>query len=107
MAKTNIDYLREQLDSKDLDHEWLDAVEEEITDLKDEVSSVRDDGTSKDSEISELEDRITELESEQDAIIKLPLGTIYYRVEGSLQLSEQVKDALSAIAKGHVKGMEV
>lgn len=99
MAKTNIDYLRELL-TTDEQQEFLDAAlkdhEQTIKLLTDEHEAIK----------SGLEDQV--LEERQDATdrsIDTGIGTIHFRIEGSIDQQELMEALADIIAREGVRGL--
>lgn len=85
--KSNIQHLRNLL-TTDEQGEFLDAIENEIEDYKNDATNLKDVISSNENEIRSLESEIIELQESGDDLTKIttPLGTIEYRITGSMDL---------------------
>lgn len=62
-------------------HEFIDAIDKEVTDLNDKIISLEEEGDSRDSEIIDLEQQIEGLEDEALETIDCGIGIIEYRTD--------------------------
>lgn len=89
--KTNIDYLREFIKDNDEAIEFLDAIENEITSLKDGVKNLETENNSCNSEINELMMEVEELRQPDFETIDCGIGTIEWRAD-NLKLQQIMED---------------
>lgn len=102
MAKSNIDHLKKIIselsvyDAKlgEEAEEFLDAIEEELTDCADEIKSLKEDLSDKDSTIRALEeDSVDNLNEEQ-----LGVDTLYWKLkDGNLIVTEKMENFVKGL----------
>lgn len=102
---TNADALRKIIQAADglIDAEealeFIDAMEEEITDLKDEVSTLETTVSENESEIENLKD------NEEYEEINLGLDTLHYRLEkDNLKIKMQIDHWIAQVKKQNCVG---
>lgn len=108
MAKTNIEHLREILGKTEFESpltqeaiEFLNAIEEEQSDLEDEIKNLKEEVREKESEIDDLEEKIEEMDDEEfGSAVFLGLDTIRYELEnGNLKIQSQFEHWCEQVQK--------
>lgn len=108
MAKSNIDHIRDIIGKSEFEsplaielYEFLDAVEEEITDLNDEVKTLKKENSDFESELTEVKEKNEELEdAEMDNEVFLGLDTLRYElVDGNLKIQMQIEHWIEQVQR--------
>lgn len=89
--KTNIDFLREFLKDNGDANDFLDAVENEITELNDDVKNLQQENISLDSEINKLMTEVEEMRHPDFETIDCGIGKIEWRAD-NLKLQMIMED---------------
>lgn len=80
--------------------EFIDAIEEEIIDLKDERATLRTEVVDRESEIRSLQDQ------PETTAVFLGLDTLHYRLEsGNLRITQQLENLLNNIKHQNAAGI--
>ena len=107
-TKSNIDHIRDIIGKSEFEnpattelYEFLDAVEEEITDMGDEIKKLEEEVSEKESEIGDLEYKIDQLDDQEFGIeVFLGLDTLRYELrKGNLKIQSQLEHWINQVQK--------